>query len=90
MEKGYKLAYSTLCMYLNKIGFQNKNTINDLMNLTTAQKKKDLFGEKNTKIILGIMLYSVMNLYFLILEKIERNGSRKEKCINLQKQEKET
>ena len=46
VEKGYKLAYSTLWMYLNKIGFQNKNPINDLMNLTTAQKEKDLFGEK--------------------------------------------
>ena len=72
VEKEYKLAYSTLCRYLNKIGFQNKNPINDLMKLTTAQKEKNLFG-KNTKIILGIMLYSVMKLYFLILEKVERN-----------------
>ena len=41
VEKGYKLVYSTLCRYLNKIGFQNKNPINDLMNLTTAQKEKN-------------------------------------------------
>ena len=40
VKKGYKLAYSSLCKYLNKIGFQNKNPINDLMNLTTAQKEK--------------------------------------------------
>ena len=39
------------------------------MNLTTAQMEKDLFGEKNTKISLGIMSYSAMKLYFLILEK---------------------
>ena len=43
VEKGYKLAYSTLCRYLNKIGFQNKNPINYLMNLTTTQKKKKIY-----------------------------------------------
>ena len=73
VEKEYKPAYSTLCRYLNKIDFENKNTNNDLINLTTVQMEKDLYG-KNTKISLGIMLYSVMKLYFLILEKVERNG----------------
>ena len=74
MEKGYKLAYSTLCRYLNKIGFENKNPINDSMNSTTTQTEKRFIRWKNTKISLGIMLYSVMKLYFLILEKVERNG----------------
>ena len=73
MEKGYKLVYSTLCRYLNKIGFENKNPINDLMNLTTAQIEKRFIWWKNTNISLGIMLYSVMKLYFLILEKVEIN-----------------
>ena len=49
VEKGYKLAYSTLCRYLNKIGFQNKNPINDLMNLTTAQKEKRFIWWKKNK-----------------------------------------
>ena len=40
VEKGYKPAYLTLCRYLNKIDFENKNSINDLMNLTTALMKK--------------------------------------------------
>ena len=44
------------------------------MNLTTSQMEKYLFGEKNSKILLGIMLYLVMKLYFLILEKVKRNG----------------
>ena len=43
------------------------------MNLTTAQMEKKVYlMKKNTKISLGIMLYSVMKLYFLILEKVER------------------
>ena len=46
VQKGYKHAYSSLCRYLNKIGFQNKNPTNDLMNLTTAQKEKKLFDKK--------------------------------------------
>ena len=75
--------------HLNKIGFENKNSINDLINLTTAQMEKKLFGKKNAHISHGIMLYSVMKLYFLILEKVERN-EKKEKGINLQKQEKES
>ena len=46
MEKECKHAYSTLCRYLNKIGFQNKNPINDLMNLTTTEIKKVYFVKK--------------------------------------------
>ena len=72
VEKGCKPVYLTSCRYLNKIDFENKNTNNDLMNLTTAKWKK-IYLVKNTKISLGIMLYSVMKLYFLILEKVERN-----------------
>ena len=53
VEKGYKPAYLTSCRYLNKIDFENKNTNNDLMNLTTAQMEKDLFGGKIQRFHLG-------------------------------------
>ena len=41
--KRYILAYSTLCSYLNKLAFENKNPINDSMNLITTQIKKYLW-----------------------------------------------
>ena len=85
VEKEYKLAYSTLCMYLNKIGFRNKILINDLMNLTTAQKEKKIYLVKKYKD------YTWENVIFSdeTIFSDFRKSRKKEKFINLQKQEKE-
>ena len=40
MKKRMHLVYSILCSYLSKIDFENKNSINDSMNLTTTQMGK--------------------------------------------------
>ena len=52
--------------------------------------KKNLFGEKNSKILLGIMLYSVMEIYFLILEIKERTGLKKREVYKSLKTGKES
>ena len=53
------------------------------MNLTTAQMKKIFIWWKNSKILLGIMLYSVMKIYFMILEIKEVYKSLKQEKKNI-------
>ena len=73
VEKGYKPAYLTLCMYLNKIGFENKNTNNDLMNITTAQMEKDLFGEKYKDFTWDNVIFSDETIFSDFRKLVERN-----------------
>ena len=74
VKKGCNLIYSTLCRYLNKIGFENKNLINNSINLTTAQMEKDLFGEKKYKNFTWDNVIFSDETIFSDFRKVERNG----------------